>query len=340
MKKATIKDVAREAGVSVATASNAMNNPEIVKPQTREAVLEAARRLAYVPNANGKRLRAKQTKAIGLFVNSMTGEFYGALADSMNMVCRAHGYELHICIVSDIVSIQSRLLDHSMDGAVIFWDAVGEEDARKMIASECPLVFLALKEQGPRVSSILFESREHGRMAAEYLYGLGKRRFLHIFGFHGNYDSEMRCEGFLDALEGHGIHPADVPILEGKFERMAAYQEMRKYLQENHTLPDAIFASNDLSAIGCIAALNEMGYRIPEDVSVMGCDDIDLCEYVSPALTTIRTHFQKIGTLAAQETLRLIRGEPGRLIRQEGVLVVRKSCAISNIPEYKEEIHP
>ena len=83
-----------------------------------------------------------------------------------------------------------------------------------------------------------------------------------------------------------------------------------------------------LSAIGCIAALNEMGYRIPEDVSVMGCDDIDLCEYVTPALTTIRTHFQQTGTRAAQEVLRLIRGEPGRLIHQDGVLVVRRSCAI------------
>ena len=336
MKKATIKDVAREAGVSVATASNAMNNPEIVKPQTRENVLEAAKRLAYVPNANGKRLRAKQTKAIGLFVNSMTGEFYGVLADSMNKVCRAHGYELHICIVSDIISIQSKLLDHSMDGAVIFWDAVGEEDAREMIASECPLVFLALREQGPRVSSVLFESREHGRIAAEYLYGLGKRRFLHIFGFHGNYDSEMRCQGFLEALEAHGIGRADVPILEGKFERMASYQEMRKYLQEGNPLPDAVFAANDLSAIGCIAALNEMGYRVPEDVSVMGCDDIDLCEYMSPALTTIRTHFQRIGTQAAQEILRLIQGEPGRLIWQEGILVARKSCAISQ-SLHKEE---
>ncbi len=325
----TIKDVAREAGVSVATASNVMNNPEIVKPQTRNAVLEAAKRLSYVPNANGKRLRAKQTKAIGLFVNSMTGEFYGVLADSMNHVCQSNGYELHICIVSDIVSIQTKLREHSMDGAVIFWDAVDEEAAKQMVASDCPLVFLALKEQGPHISSILFKSREHGRMAADYLYGLGKRKFLHIFGFHNNYDSEMRCEGFLETLEKHGIPRTDVRILDGKFERTAAYREMRRYLQEKNPVPDAVFAANDLSAIGSIAALNEMGYRVPEDVSVMGCDDIDLCEYINPALTTIRTHFQQIGTQAAQEVLRLIRGEPGRLMRQEGILVVRKSCAIS-----------
>ena len=329
MKKATIRDVAREAGVSVATASNAMNKPEIVRPRTREAILEAARRLSYVPNAAGKRLRAKQSKTIGLFVNAMTGDFYGALADTMNQVCRSHGYELHICIVSDMDSIRSKLMDHSMDGAVIFWDAVNEEAARGMISGDCPLVFLSLNLQGEHASGILFESRKQGEMAADYLYGLGLRKMMHIFGLSGNYDSEMRCEGFLEGLEKHGIARKDVGMLEGKFERAAAYREMRKYLREGNPLPDAILAAKGLGARGCISAVTEMGYSIPEDVSVMGCDDINLCEYINPPLTTIRTQFQQSGTLAAQEVLRLIRGEPGRLMKQEGILVVRKSCAIA-----------
>ena len=331
MKKATIRDVAREAGVSIATASNALNNPSIVKPHTRQAVLDAASRLSYVPNANGKRLRAKQSKAIGLFVNSMAGEFYGILADTMNQVCRSHGYELDIRIVSDIQSIRSRLQDHSIDGAVIYWDAVDDQSAADMMASDLPLMFLARREYGRHTSSMLLESRKHGAMAAEYLYGLGKRTFMHIFGLPGNYDSEMRCEGFLEFLEAHGLNRKDVRMLEGRFEREAAYQEMKRYLQAGNPLPDAIFASNDLSSIGCIAALSEMGYRVPDDVSTMGCDDISLCEYITPGLTTIRTHFQEIGTLAAQEVFRLIQGEPGRLICQDGILVVRKSCA-SSIP--------
>ena len=329
MKKATIKDVAREAGVSVATASNALNNPSIVRPRTREAILEAARRLSYVPNANGRRLRAKETRTIGLFVHVMLGDFYGSLADSMNQVCRANGYELHICIVSDMESIYRKLMDHSLDGAVIYWDDVDEESGRKMIACDCPLVVLSLDLHGPRTSCIRFESLKQGRMAAEYLYGLGMRKFLHMFGLPGNYDSEKRCEGFLQVLEDRGIPCDDVTLLEGRFERAVAYREMRRYLHEGRPLPDAVFAANDLSAIGCIAALNEMGWRVPEDVSVMGCDDIALCEYFTPQLTTIRTHFQEIGTRAAREVLRLIQGEPGRLLTQDGVLVVRKSCAIS-----------
>ena len=332
MKKATIRDVAQEAGVSIATASNALNNPSIVKPHTRQAVLDAVSRLSYVPNANGQRLRAKQSKAIGLFVNSMAGEFYGILADTMNQVCRSHGYELDIRIVYDINSIRSRLQDHSIDGAVIYWDAVDDLTAAELMSTDFPLMFLARREYGRHTSSMLLESRKHGAMAAEYLYGLGKRSFLHIYGLSGNYDSEMRCEGFLEVLEGHGLNRNDVRMFEGRFEREAAYREMKQYLQSGNPLPDAIFASNDLSGIGCMAALREMGIRIPEDVSIIGCDDISLCAYTTPGLTTIRTHFQDIGTIAAQEVFRLIQGEPGRLIHQDGVLVERGSCSPSDHP--------
>ena len=329
MRKVTIKDVALEAGVSVATASNALNNPDIVRPQTRIQVLAAAERLAYVPNANGKRLRAKHSRTIGLFVNSMSGEYYGALADSMYRVCRDNGYELHICMVSDIASIQQKLRDHTLDGAVVFVDNLDKPAVERMIASDCPLVFLGMEERGARVSSILYESMEHGRMAARYLLGLGKRRLMHVFGLPGNYDSEMRSRGFLEELKSRGVDPAGVRQLEGRFERAAAYREMRRYLQEGNGVPDAIFAANDLSATGCMTALNEAGYRIPDDVSVMGCDDITLCEYLTPGLTTIRTNFQRTGAQAAGEVLRLIRGEPGRVLPQSGELVVRQSCAIS-----------
>ena len=154
---------------------------------------------------------------------------------------------------------------------------VDAEAARGMISGDCPLVFLSLNLQGEHASGILFESRKQGEMAADYLYGLGLRKMMHIFGLSGNYDSEMRCEGFLEGLEKHGIARKDVGMLEGKFERAAAYREMRKYLREGNPLPDAIFAANDLSALGCISAITEMGYSIPEDVSVMGCDDISLC---------------------------------------------------------------
>lgn len=329
MAKVTIREVAAEAGVSVATASNAMNNPQIVRPQTRQLVLEAAERLGYVPNANGKRLRARESRAIGLFVKLISGEFYGALADSMHKVCQKNGYELHVCLVPDVGSVQQRLRDRSLDGAVALIDGVDEAAVALMEASGCPLVFLGRARAGEHTSSILYASEEHGRMAARYLLGLGKRRLMHVFGLPDNYDSTMRREGFYDELARHGVAPESVERLEGRLERAAAYREMRRYLREGRAVPEAVFAANDLSATGCMAALSEAGYRVPEDVSVLGCDDITLCEYLSPGLTTIRTHFRETGVLAAEEALRLIRGEAGRVLVQEGALVVRQSCSIT-----------
>ena len=114
--------------------------------------------------------------------------------------------------------------------------------------------------------------------------------------------------------------------LEGRFERAASYREMKRYLQQGHKLPQAIFASNDLSAIGCMEALRECGVRIPDDVSIIGCDDILLCGFVTPNLTTIRTGSQKVGTKAAEEVLRLIASSEGQTIHLTGNIIVRHSC--------------
>ncbi|MBQ9210067.1 MAG: LacI family DNA-binding transcriptional regulator [Clostridia bacterium] len=325
----TLRDVAREAGVSVATASNAMNNPSVVRPETRKLVLEAAAKLAYIPNVNGQRLRARESRTIGLFVRSMTGEYYCALADQMFRACQEQGYEVHICMVTDTRSILKKLGERTLDGAVVFCDDLEADAPARMETYGIPLLFLGLEREEAHTSCILYESEAQGRMAADYLLGLGKKRLLHIFGLPGNLDSEKRWIGFREELRNQGMKNAKIPVLYGMFERASAYREMRKYLLEGHQPPDAIFAANDLSAIGCMAALNEMGYRVPEDVSVLGCDDITLCEYITPALTTIRTNFWDTGTLAADEVIRLIRGEAGRTIRQSGNLVIRKSCALS-----------
>lgn len=329
MQKATIKDVAREAGVSVATASNAINNAELVRPQTRRLVMEAVERLGYVPNANGQRLRKMQSRSIGLFIDTIKGEYYGALADSVQKICQENHYDLNICIASDTLPILQKLREGSIDGAIIFHHGLDQKARQKIKATEAPVVFLDVEERGARVSSLLYESRLHGRMAASYLLGLGKRRLMHVFGLRGGYDSEMRRQGFLEELARQGIPENGVMLLEGKLDQATAFHEMRHYLKLGKPLPDAIFAANDLSAIGCIQALMEAGYRVPEDVSIIGCDDIPLCEYIEPGLTTIRTNFQTMGRRAAQEALRLIRGGEGRILIQNGCIVVRQSCAIS-----------
>lgn len=328
MKKITIKDVAREAGVSIATVSNALNNSDVVQPKTREHVLAVAERLRYIPNLNGKRLRSAQTRTIGLFVTSMTGDYYGNMADNIHYICKKHDYELHVFIVDSAESILQKLMNRIVDGAIVFYGTLSPEEISLMKGCGLPVVFMDQEEVGERVSSVLYESYEAGRMAAEYLLGLGHRDLMHVFGLENNYDSRQRHAGFCDALNAAGVAMRPENLLNGRLERAASYREMRRYLTEGHKLPQAIFAANDLSAIGCMEALRQFDVRIPEDLSIIGCDDILLCGFVNPNLTTIRTHMQKLGVEAANEVLRLISQPDGRISRISGSIIVRQSCAI------------
>ncbi len=328
MKKITIKDVAREAGVSIATVSNALNNSDVVQPKTREHVLAVAQRLNYVPNLNGKRLRAAETRTIGLFVASMTGDYYGDLADTIHYICQKAGYELHVFITETVESILQKLMNRIVDGAIVFFGTLSGDEIRRMKGCGIPLVFMDQEETGAKTSSVLYESYQAGRMAAEYLMGLGHRDLMHIFGLENNYDSRRRCEGFCDALKEAGLRMRPENRLDGRLERAAAYREMRRHLSEGHPLPHAIFASNDTSAMGCMDALRQYNVRVPDDVSVIGCDDILLCGYMTPNLTTIRTHMHELGAETAREVLRLIAQGGGRILRIPAAIVVRQSCAI------------
>ncbi|MBQ7183424.1 MAG: LacI family DNA-binding transcriptional regulator [Clostridia bacterium] len=328
MNKITIKDVAREAGVSIGTVSNVLNGSDVVHPKTRDHVMEVAKRLNYIPNVNGRQLRAVQTHNIGLFVTSMTGSYYGDMADAIHYLCRKHGYELQIFIVDEDVSPLPRLQNQSIDGAIIMFGSLSAEDKAQLSSTQIPIVFMDQEMAGRNISSVIYESFQHGRMAAEYLLGLGHRDLMHIYGVPYNYDSIQRLKGFEAALRDAGVPLRKENVLSGRFERAAAYRSMHRYLQEDHRLPDAVFASNDLSALGCMEALKEYGIRVPEDISIIGCDDNILASYVTPALTTIRTHMEELGVEAAREVFRLITEKEGRIVRLPGDIVVRHSCRI------------
>lgn len=328
MNKITIKDVAREAGVSIATVSNALNGSDVVLSKTREHVMSVARRLNYIPNVNGRQLRAAQTRNIGLFVPSMAGSYYGDMAASIHCLCKKYGYELHIFIVDEEKPLLPTLQSQSIDGAVILFGDLSEAEKKQLIRSRMPTVFMDQELAAESISSVIYESYQHGRMAAEYLLGLGHRNLMHIFGVSGNYDSIQRLAGFQDALRDAGSPLRPENILVGRFEQAAAYRSMHRYLKEGHPLPDAVFAANDLSALGCIKALREYHIRVPEDISIMGCDDHLLSSYSSPGLTTIRTHMEDLGVEAAREIFRLIANCRGKITRLPGDIIVRHSCGI------------
>ena len=324
-KKITIKDVAREAGVSISTVSNALNNVNVLNPDTKEKVLEVARRLNYTPNLNGRNLKAQATGVLGLFLGAIRGPYYGELSDSIYRACQEGGYELEIFLSSEPSHIIANILGHRVDGAIILNSAIGEKQAQTLKEQGIPTVYIDRILVGEKSSSVVFDSHSGGEQAARFLLELGHKKFMYMEGAKDNYDNLERKAGFFEVLKNAGIVINDDYILKGDFERVTSYNSVTEFLDSDKPLPDAIFAPNDVSAIGVLEALRDGGIKVPEQVSVIGCDDIEATRLVSPSLTTIRTYFEKQGTIAVEQLIRMIKGESGRLITINGRIIPRSS---------------
>lgn len=323
--RVTIKDVAREAGVSISTVSNALNGVNVLNPDTRERVLEAAARLNYTPNLNGKNLKKRSTNIIGVFLREIKGPYYGDLIDSIYESCNEYSYELNIFLCNDRRRIVSNILGHGIDGAIILNEAVSEEQEDILMRQNIPAVYMDRLRSGINNSSVVFDSYKGGEEVAKYLLELGNRSFMVIRGPKYNYDSIQREKGFTDVLAEAGITIGKDYFIDGAFAMRAAHDSMMEFIRSGHELPDAIFALNDLSALGAVNAFKECDIKVPEDVSIVGCDDIETACLVTPSLTTIRTNFEKQGNVAVEQLIRMIKGEPGRKIVMSGRIIPRQS---------------
>ena len=326
-KKVTIKDVAKEAGVSIATVSNALNNVNALNRETRERVLEVVRRLDYTPNLNGRNLKAQATGVLGLFIAAIRGPYYGELADSIYRACKDHNYELEIFLSSDPQHIMTNILGHRVDGAIILNSAIEKEQENQLISKNIPTVYIDRILISNRSSSVVFDSYNGGKKAAQFLLELGQKKIMYVEGIDDNYDSRERARGFFEVLHNAGITIDDDYILKGEFERKVSYDAVTEFLDSDKELPDAIFAANDVSAIGVMEALRDGGIKVPEQVNVMGCDDIETTRLFSPTVTTIRTNFEKQGAIAVEQLISLIKGDSGKLITINGRIIPRESTS-------------
>jgi LacI family purine nucleotide synthesis repressor len=331
LKKVTIRDVAREAGVSISTVSNALNDVDVLHPETKKHVLEVAKRLNYVPNLNGKMLKSGKTKMLGFFTTSVAGPYFYTLVESMARECERLGYGLNVFVTKDRQVIMSNILGGRVDGAIIFEEIrVTEEDIALMEKNKIKAVFLDRMIQNETMGSIVFSSYEDSYKATEYLISLGHRKIAYISGVDTMFDSVQRKQGYLDALRDHG-YPIDGDyVLQGYFEEEGSYNAVKMLLRQHPAkVPDAFLAGNDLSAIGCIRALVSEGFSVPEDISVVGFDDIDIAQYFSPPLTTVRNQIARQGMLAVNHLYNMIKKkEQGRIEKLAGELIVRGSTRV------------
>lgn len=333
LKKVTIKEVAKAAGVSISTVSNALNDVDVLNPKTKAHILETARKLNYVPNLNGKLLKSGKSNIVGFVTSSVEGPYFYRLVEAMARECEKNNYSLNVVVTQDEKVVLNSVLGGRFDGVVVFDRVhIGESEITQIERERMKVVFLDREHHSETSTSVLFDSFDQGYAATQYLISLGHKTIGFISGHETMYDGLERKRGYIKALEDADLNVEQDMILYGFFEEEATYNVIRSFLNQNKNLPTAFLAANDLSAIGCIKALQSKGINVPEEVSVMGFDDIDIASYFSPPLTTVSNPIHEQGRTAIQELLRVIDGEHANSVRiLNGELIIRKSCYINKV---------
>ncbi|RCX18528.1 LacI family transcriptional regulator [Fontibacillus phaseoli] len=331
MAKVTIKDVAREAGVSISTVSNALNDVDVLAPETKLHVLNVAKRLNYVPNLNGKLLKSGRTKMLGFFTTCVSGPYFYTLVETMARECDRLGYGLNVFVTKDKQVIMNNILGRRVDGVIIYEELkIDEHDIAAMENEKIKAVFLDRIYHNETMGSVTFDSFVSGYEATKYLISLGHKKIAYISGVDTTYDSVQRRDGYLAALREHQLPVDEEYVLRGYFEEEGTYNAVKSFLH-NHSgkVPDAFLAGNDLSAIGCIRALKAHGFEVPMDISVVGFDDIDIAQYFAPPLTTVRNQISRQAVLTIGHLVAMIqKKERGRSQKLQGELVVRGSSHV------------
>lgn len=325
---ATIKDVAKEAGVATSTASYALNGVPKVSEETRQKVIKAAKKLNYVPNASARSLKLQRTETIGVFLNDFSGPLYSELLRGINKATAIKGYDLiAFSIYGKGESTVLKFLEEKrVDGAILLCTSVSDDLIIRAAADGFPIVVLDRELKADNVYSVLLNNEDGMYGAVEHLIKLGHRKIACITGPENTYDADKRLIGYKKALIDYNYPIDNDLIINGNFEESSGYQAVKLLLAYNMDI-DAITAANDEMAIGAIRAIKESGLKIPQDISVVGFDDIQLAEYISPSLTTVNHPKYEWGEIATRILLQAIEGEKTNVdtIMLPSRLVVRKS---------------
>ncbi len=327
---ATIEDVARAAGVSVASVSRVISGARPVRAKTREAVLEAAGRLGYQTNFLASALRSRSTRTIGMVVPYIANPFFIELVEKVENEVQKAGYDLFLCDSQDSPEMEKRriraLMARQVDGVVLICcDEILSRESVTAIGDEVPIVVVDRTINDVRLDQIAVDSEIGIRMIVDHLVGQGCRRLAFV-GARGEIstaqarlDAYRKCVARIDPEGRDDIQLGSYSV---DFGREAGFE-----LAKRPNLPDAVVCANDLIAVGVIRGLLRSGIRVPDDVAITGFDDIALCRYVEPSITTVRQPIENMGAEAATLLLARIDGDRGavRNVRFTPELVVRQS---------------
>ncbi|KIL49491.1 LacI family DNA-binding transcriptional regulator [Jeotgalibacillus soli] len=307
----TIKDVAKRAGVAVSTASLALNQSERVSPSTAEKVMKAAQELQYRKNGWARDLKMQKTQMIGLILHDLSGPFYASIIKGIEQTLLSYGYGLIACsTLGETLGTAERFLhERRVDGVIIFSSDIKDQTLIDVSREDFPVVVMDRVLSHPYLYSVTAHNHQGGYQAAEYFIKRGHKAIGYISGPANNLDSQLRLKGFSQCLADY--HFADVPTkwhIRGDYSQQGGYQAARLLIEQGN-LPTGLFVSNDEMAFGALKAFAEAGVRVPEDLSVIGFDDVELSQYVRPSLTTIKQPKFEMGSLAAHKVIQHLQGD-------------------------------
>ena len=349
-----IKDVARKAGVSISTVSNVLNGKRYVSPVLAERVRSAAVELSYEANPIAQQMKSRHSGIIGVITGDMYGVFYPYVVKGIDEVATQRGYQVLLSDARSVYGNQSaekyelelfrQYINNRVDG-IIFASVVSKErsanycEKLKKLADKykkTPIVSLERDFSGYGIDSVYFDGYENSSIAVQHLYDCGCRKICHISGPDHMEIVEERIEGYLDTMKKNGLRVnTRKMIVKGNYSHQGGYRAMKELLENVPDL-DGVFCGNDQMAVGALKVLKEYGRRVPEEIRLIGYDDIFISSIVEPSLSTIHIKKRHAGIEAARVLFdRIENQDSGKSvckILMDGRLVVRRST-VASAPE-------
>lgn len=328
----TVQDVAREAKVSTATVSRALSSPQRVTEDTRRRVLEAVEKTGYILNHAARNLRRQQTGTIVALVPDIGNSHFSNVLQGIESVCAERDLKVLIADTRKPSMSQMKLNDYfsknNCDGIVNLDGHLSIAEIKASNPKLPPMVTAGEWSDDPRVPIAVINNLLGANLAVAHLLQLGHRRIGHVSGLFSHKPGQDRLDGFRATLQAAEIDPFNAWVFEGDYTLETGQAAAEAWLKLSER-PTAVFCASDRTAFGFVSALHEAGIRVPENVSVVGFDDIDIAGHFVPSLTTVHQPRRAIGALAARHLLSLLDGKQPdeRDFQLDPWLVVRKSTA-------------
>lgn len=329
----TIKDVARHANVSITTVSRVLNQTEhAVNPETRERVLSVIKELGFYPNAMARGLHQNKTKTIGLIVQDISNPYYPSIVRGVEDAAQELGYTV---ILANAYRSRERTTKYlkvfrekRVDGIIFTGGGAVKDAAEENFFERNSVATVVIgKSCNAKLPSVQVNNVQASREACEHLIRLGHKQIVTVTGPEDSTTAVDRLEGYRQALIAHEIPYREELILRSNFEFEGGYKAVEKIPEIGKNNATAIFAQNDMMAIGIMKALQEKGFKVPEDVAVVGFDNIPLASFVTPMLSTVAVPIYELGRTAMRIMSDLQSGhEVSRITTLPTKLLVRQSC--------------